>query len=313
MPEAGVTAAPGSRPGRERSALRIVVDSTCDLPDQVDTSDPIRVIPAFLNIDGKSYLDGVDLSRADFYRDLPGYRAQPQTAAPSPARIRSVYQELAKQGATQILSIHVAGRLSATVDVVRSVAAELETPQVTVFDSEHLSLGAGFLAETAARLARAGEPVAAIVRVLRDQGNRTFTFAAFDTLEYLRRSGRVPGLVAGIGDLLRVKPFITLHRGELRLRWVRSWGRAEQELLAAVKSLGALERLGVVHADAGARAARVGEAVGAAFGFHDLPTVDVTPVIGAHAGPGAVGLVAVASETNRPGRSRPSIDKGASP
>lgn len=137
-------------------AVRIVTDSTCDLPTETIAKYGIRVVPLYINVGKKSFLDGVDITREEFYRKLPTFPVHPTTAVLSPQKFRSLYDSLAEEGATDVLSIHVSVALSAVVDVARVATQETKTVPVTVLDSRQLSLGTGFLVETAAILAAEG-------------------------------------------------------------------------------------------------------------------------------------------------------------
>ena len=185
--------------------VRIVTDSTCDLPAEVVAQYGIYVVPLYINIGSKDYLDGVDISREEFYRKLPTYPVQPTTAVPSPQKFHAVYEALADEGASEVLSIHISTALSAVVNVAQLAAKETTSTTVTVFDSRQLSLGMGFQAETAAKLAQAGCSVAEILVSLNDQIKRTHVAAALDTLQFLRRSGRMNSVISTIGELLQIK------------------------------------------------------------------------------------------------------------
>jgi len=131
--------------------IRIVTDSTCDLPPDVLARYGITVVPLYINIGDRGYLDGIDLSREEFYQQLSDPARLPSTAAPGTEMFRRTYEELASENATEILSIHVSGTLSATLSHARLGAAGVKEIPVTVFDSEQLSLGTGFLVMAAAK------------------------------------------------------------------------------------------------------------------------------------------------------------------
>ena len=185
--------------------IRIVTDSTCDLPEQIAAQYGIAIVPLYINFGLESYLDGIDLSREEFYARLPDCDLPPTTAVPGPQRFLQAYQKLAGEGATEILSIHISRSLSAAVDTARLAAREASTP-VTVFDSGSLSLGTGFLVWAAAEAAAQGHAVDEILALIREQAQRTHVFAALDTLEFLRRSGRMSRVMATLGSWLQMKP-----------------------------------------------------------------------------------------------------------
>jgi DegV family protein with EDD domain len=253
----------------------------------------IEVVPIFINIGADSFLDGLDISREDFYSNLPTYDNHPSTAAPGPEMFRRVYERLLAQGATQILSIHVASSLSTTYNSAR-LAAESFQGAVQVFDSQQLTLGLGFLVETAAQALVEGADWKAIVARLEAQVERTYVFAMLDTLEFLRRSGRVNALVAGLGGLLRIKPLLIMHNGTPISERVRTESRARDRLVSLVADLGPLERAALVHTNAPTQAETLRQAAGSLLPPGELWSVRVTPVIGTHIGPGAAGIVCVA-------------------
>jgi len=275
-------------------AIRIVTDSTCDMPADVAAELGITVIPDYINAGDQSYQDGVDLTRREFYERLPGWRVPPTTAAPGVDAFRRVYERLADEGATSILSLHVYDHLSNLANVARLAAAATHSVAVTVLPGSLLSLGGGFIAMGAARAARAGRSLEEVMRVVEDLGQRTYIFASLDTLEFLRRSGRVPHLLARLGSWLNILPLLKVHCGEIGMDLVRTRGRGVERVIRLVEGLGPLERLGVIHTNAPERARELIRQAAHLFPGGQQPwVVDITPVIGAHIGPGAVGLAAL--------------------
>jgi len=276
---------------------RIVTDSACDLPESVAGAYGIVVLPCFINIGDQSYLDGVELSRRRFYEELPHYKSRPTTAAPGIGVFERAYRQLADEGADEVVSVHVSGLLSNTVNVARLTAASSVGVAVYVFDTGQLTLGTGFLALAAARAANKGKSAHEILALLQGMAARVFAFAALDTLEYLRRSGRLSWLQSGFGNLLKVKPIVTIHGGEIRLERVRTNAKAMRRLVSLTGDLGSLAQLAVVHAAAQEKAMELLHRLGPIIPSDESPLcVEVTPVIGTHVGPGSVGLVCVARE-----------------
>jgi DegV family protein with EDD domain len=157
--------------------IQIVTDSTCDLPEAMIAEYGITVVPLYINFGDQSYLDGVELSRQEFYERLPECEPPPTTAAPGPEVYRQAYERLAGEGATEVLSIHISISLSAVVDVARLGAKETEAVPVTVFDSRQLSVGTGFLVLTAAKAVAEGRSMDEIMPRLEEQVSRTHVFA----------------------------------------------------------------------------------------------------------------------------------------
>jgi DegV family protein with EDD domain len=275
--------------------LRIVTDSTCDLPESVIEEHGIRVIPMYINAAGESYQDGVDLPREEFYRRLPEFDPAPTTAAPGPEVFRQAYEQLAEEGASEILSIHISKSLSAVLDVATIAAGQTDRIPVTVVDSRQLSLGTGFLVQLAAQEAARGRSREDVLARLGDQIERTNVFAALDTMEFLRRSGRVSSLVAGFGNLLQIKPLLKMYDGNPTSERVRTSNGATNRILQLLEGCTPLERVALVHTHSPERAEKLLDQVRDLLPEGEILSVDITPVIGAHIGPGAVGFACVSS------------------
>ena len=276
-------------------SIQIVTDSTCDLPASVVAEYGITVIPAYINVGDQSYLDGVELSREEFYRRLPDWEYSPTTAVPGPEVFRQAYERLAGEGATEVLSIHISISLSATLNSAHLAAKETSRVLVTVLDSRQLSLGTGFLVESAAKAAAEGCSMDEIISLLEEQISRTHVFAALDTLEFLRRSGRMNRVVAGLGSALEIKPLLKMYDGNPTSERVRTRGRAIERLMGLLSDLAPLERAALVHTRAPDRAEDLRQGVQHLLPKGEIPSVDITPIIGAHIGPGAVGFACVAA------------------
>lgn len=279
--------------------VKVVTDSTCDLPEEVIKKYDIRVIPLYIHAAGESFLDGVDLTREEFYRRLPDYNHTPTTAAPGVDVFQQAYESLARQGASQIISIHISKSLSAILEVATLAARETTSVPVMVFDSQQLSLGTGFLVETAAKMAAEGASLAQILPVLEDQINRTHVFAALDTLEFLRRSGRVNGLVASFGSLLQIKPLLKMHAGNPTSEKVRTSNGAFNRLIHLLVERAPLEQVALVHTHAHEQAKKLLAKVAHVLPEGVVPSVDITPVIGAHIGPRAIGFACVSARSSQ--------------
>jgi DegV family protein with EDD domain len=273
--------------------IRILTDSTCDLPPETIDRYGIRVVPLYINVGRQGYLDGIDITREEFYQKLPTFPEHPTTAVPSPQKFRAMYDGLAEEGADEVLSIHISSALSAIIDVARVAANDTRSTMVKVIDSRQLSLGTGFLVETAAKMAQAGCRMAEILPVLNDQIQRTYVFAALDTLEFLKRSGRMNGIVAGLGSLLQLKPIMRMYDGQPSAKRVRTRIHATERVIDMLRELGKLERVAIVHSNAHERVAELREKAAGLLPAGDLLTMDITPVLGAHLGPNAVGFAAV--------------------
>jgi DegV family protein with EDD domain len=280
--------------------VRIVTDSTCDLPAETIARYGIHVIPLYINVGNQGYLDGIDISRGEFYTRLPFFPTHPSTAVPSTERFIAAYHALADEGASEVLSIHISTTLSGVLNVASVSAQETTYTHVTVFDSRQLSLGTGFLVETAAKMAAVGNSIAEILHTLNEQVKRIRVFAALDTLEFLKRSGRMNRYLAGLATLLQIKPIMTMHDGKPGSERVRTQDRALKRVVEMLAEAGPMERVAMVHTHASQEILAQLHSMAA----HLLPlgpilTVDITPVIGAHIGPGAVGFAVVQTSNHQ--------------
>lgn len=279
-------------------SVRIVTDSTCDLPETVAAEQGIRVIPLYIHIGHESYLDGVELSRETFYADLPTFASPPTTAAPGIDVFQQVYDRLADEGATGVISIHIAESLSNTVNVARLAAQGTNSVPVKVVDSGQLSLGLGLEALAAAEVARGGGSLDEVEAAANEMIPRTHTFAALSTVDFLKRSGRLTSLQAGLASFFQIVPLLKMNRGVADMERIRTRKKAQRRLIALVEALGELDQVAIVHTGAQERAAALHEEAQHLLPMGLKPIYgQVTPVIGAHIGPGAVGFVCVARQS----------------
>ncbi len=272
--------------------IRVVTDSTSDIPADRVAEYGITVVPAYVNIGDESYLDGIDLSRESFYQRLPSIEEQTTTAAPAPGAFTEVYKRLADEGATQVLSIHVASSLSGMLNTARVGAEAADQVQVTLFDSEQLSMGLGLMAIAAAKAAKEGWTMSDIVAMLESRVSRTHVFGLLDTLEYLRRSGRLNWAEFGLGSLLRIKPIIKVHRGEVEmLDKVRTSKRALDRFIEHISDLAPFEDASLLHTHATDKLDTFRQRTQFLIpGDQRAPAVELTPALGVHIGPGGVGI-----------------------
>jgi DegV family protein with EDD domain len=274
--------------------LGIVTDSTADLPAYLIEQHEIKVIPSILVLEGKEYADGIGISREEFYNRLPALQTPPTTAAPSIGDFITPYHELFSAGCGHILSIHAASQLTSIVNVARQAAAEFGD-KVTVIDSGSLSLGLGFQVLAAAEEAELG--LRSALEAVESNRKRLQVCAALDTMEYLKRSGRVPGAVATLGGLLSIKPMVELLNGEVKpIGAVRTTSQADDRILKLLLERGELQRLAILHTNAEPRARKLLNEMMAHSRMsvpRDILFVNVTAVIGTHLGPNGLGYAAV--------------------
>ena len=271
----------------------IVVDSTADFPDAQDHYPNWRVVPLYVNFGTESYKDGVDLTAAQFYERLRTSPELPTTSQPTPGDFLAAYEELGSY--ERILSVHIASNLSGTFQSAGTAAEQLGDGRVRTIDSESASVATAMLATAVQRRLERGttdEEVDALVeRYLREHG-LLFTV---DTLEFLARGGRIGRAKAFAGQLMNVKPILSIRDGEvIPVKRVRGNRKAFQEFVDAVteqtQDVPGL-RVGIAHADAPERMVQIEKMV---RDLRPQATIEMETmlgaVIGAHAGPGTVGF-----------------------
>ncbi|OGO26789.1 MAG: hypothetical protein A2W33_02400 [Chloroflexi bacterium RBG_16_52_11] len=273
------------------SGIAIVTDGTADIPDELLAHYTIHVVPTYVIIGGKSYIDGVDITRNEFYEGLPQMEPLPTTAAPSSGEFQQLYASLVDKGYDQVLSIHCSSLLSGIYNAA-CIAAQAVGNHIRVVDSQFLSLGLGFQVLAAAEAA-VTHPIESILDILNEVRPRVRVIAMLDTLEYVRRSGRVSWARARIGNLLNLKAFIEVKEGKvLSLGEGRTRQKSIERLLELVRKLGPLERLAILHSNAEQDARRMLSELDPLLPSEPL-IVNVTTVIGVHVGPNGLGIAAV--------------------
>jgi len=274
--------------------IGIVTDSTADLPTYLIEQYEIHVVPTILVLEGKEYADGIGITREEFYNRLPSLQTPPTTAAPSIGDFTTPYETLLTSGCDHVISIHAASQLTTIVNVARQAAKEFPD-KVTCIDSGSLSLGLGFQVLAAAEETETG--LRSALDAIESARKRLQVSAALDTMEYLKRSGRVPGVIAALGGMLSIKPMIELKDGEVKpIGAVRTTKQADERILNSLLGLGDMERLAILHTNAEPRARqllnelmnRVRKSIP-----RDILFVNVTAVIGTHLGPNGIGFAAV--------------------
>ncbi len=280
--------------------IGLVTDSPADLPLDLAESHQIEVIPAILIIEDREYVDGVDITREQFYAQLPSMRRHPTTAAPSPLDFAAHYQKLLADGCEHIISIHTAEKLTSLPSFARNAARDFDG-RVTVLESGSLTLGTGFQVLAAAEAIAQGSGLDAVLLQVRSTRQRVRVAAALDTMDYLRRSGRVPAAITAIGGLLSIKPVVELREGAVKpISAARTTSQATSALLEFLRNLGSLERLAILHTNAEARAREFLSMLMKDKSRRNIPAeirlLNVTSLIGAHLGPNGLGFAAVKKE-----------------
>lgn len=276
--------------------VAVVTDSTSSLPPDLAARHGVAVVPLQVVLDGRALAEGVEVTAADVVRALSGRGSRVTTSRPSPAVLAAAYAGAAERvGAEAVVAVHLSGELSGTVEGARLAASALEGLDVRVVDSRLIAMGLGFSALAAAQAAERGAGLNEVVAAAEARAARTSVLLYADTLEHLRRGGRIGAAAHLLGAALAVKPLLHVVDGETALlEKVRTAGRA----LARLEDV-AVERAGdarvdvvVHHLAALDRAQALGERLGRRVpDVRSLRVLEVSAAVGAHTGPGTVGVV----------------------
>lgn len=272
--------------------IAIVTDSTADLPPDITSKNNIIVIPAILIVDGKSLVDGDGITREAFYSRLPTMRIPPTTATPSLGTFEETFENLLMSGYESILSIHVSSMLSGIYNMAKTAAQSFKDC-VKVIDSGQLSLGIGYQVLAATEAVSKGMKLDGIIQEVEKVRQRVRVVAMLDTLEYVRRSGRVTWAKARIGNLLNIKPFMEVKEGQvLSLGQVRTRKKGINSLIEIFLRTGSVEKLSILHTNAEKDAQNLLSRLKSNLPEPPL-IVNVTTIVGTHIGPNALGFAVV--------------------
>jgi DegV family protein with EDD domain len=277
-------------------SIAVVTDSTACLTEELVASSGVRVVPIHVIVDGRTYLDGVDITSDEVAAALSGGKSV-TTSRPTASQFLEAYTEAAGSGAEAILSVHLSASLSGTYDAARLAARDAPVP-VEVMDSRTIAMGLGFAALDAASAAAAGADIADVAHAARGTADAGQVLFYVDTLEFLRRGGRIGKASALLGSALRVKPLLHVVDGEVApLEKARTANRALGRLadLAVGAAADRPVKVAVQHLDAAERAhamaARLSEQL-----HCEVLICEVGAVMGVHVGPGLVAVAVVPSD-----------------
>lgn len=273
--------------------VKIVTDSTVDLSAEEADKYNINIVPLPILIDGREYLDRINITPSQFVEKLKRSNEMPKTSQPPIGKFIELYKKLVEDG-SHIISIHMAGELSGTVRSAESAAKHVN-PNITVIDSRYISRALGFQVLEAAKMAMQGKAVEEIVNRLKEIRRDTFLYVTVDTLDYLVKGGRIGRGKAIIGSLLHIKPIATLTEGQYTpVTKVRSNSQIVKFLtkqLIANTSGKEIVQVHIVHVDAFDLAAALRESILAVNDKLVIGIGETTPIISAHTGPGAIGFM----------------------
>lgn len=272
--------------------IAVVTDSVATIPDALVEELGIHVVPIVLNFSGRSYRDGVDLTPTEFYRLLATADPPPTTSTPSVGDLAAIY-EAAARDAAGVVGVHVTSELSSVYETAVMAGRMLEGVPVRVIDSRSATMAQGFVALEAARVAGAGGDLDAIAARAEAVAGKARFFAFLETLEYLQRGGRIGGVAAMMGNALHVKPVLHVVSGRVEaFARPRTRRRATQTLLDTMTAQVGDRPVhaAVLHADCEEDALELRKRVADRFDCLELLVAEFTPVMGAHTGPGVLGL-----------------------
>ncbi len=280
--------------------IYIVTDSTSDIPEDRLAEFPIIVVPLYVTVNGHSYQDKIDLTREEFYRMLPTSDPHPTTATPSPNQFIEAYEKAVEQGAEAIFSIHISETLSATVDSARTAAKQFTRVPVYAVDSGNLSMAEGLIVMKAAQAAKEGKSVEEIQAVIDSVIPRTHAYAKLDTIDYLKRGGRMSSIQHSVVSILGIKPILKMNNHVSKMEIARTKSKAfERVLSTALENFPYAEMYGITHANV---AGQVDELVRRLReimpGMPEPMITEVTPTLGTHVGPGALCVNWIESEAH---------------
>ncbi|MBM3660551.1 MAG: DegV family protein [Actinobacteria bacterium] len=270
--------------------VRVVTDSACDLSDTLVEAMRIEVVPLSIRFGDEELVDREELSPEDFWDRLRSSTTLPETSAPSAGKFEERFRGLVDRGATGIICINLSSRLSATMQAAQVAAnAVRDDCPIVVIDSRTVSMGLGALCLTAARRAADGAKLEEIVEDVLSRRDRTRLFGALDTLEYLKKGGRIGNARALLGSMLSIKPIVEVHEGAVEEAGkVRTRSKA-LHLLAEKAKAQPIDSLAVLHGQA-PDVEDLLDMLSGIFPRDDIVTGLVGPVIGTHAGPGVIGV-----------------------
>jgi len=272
--------------------IALVTDSSCDIPRDLVAAHQIHVVPNILIIDGQSIEDDENYSRRDFYLQLPEMASFPTTSTASVGTYQKLYENILSSGHGQVLSIHCSKELSGIFNAASTAANALEG-QVVIVDSRQVSLGLGFQVLEAADAIAKGESLKSILEHLNTLRSRVRVVAMLDTLEYVRRSGRVSWARARLGAMLNLKPFVEVIDGNVfSMGQVRTRRKGINRLVDQMRTTTAMNRFAVLHTNAKREALGILDQLAPDVLTPPL-VVNVTTAIGAHVGPQGLGFAAL--------------------
>ncbi len=271
--------------------IRFIADSTCDIPPDVLQKWNIVIIPAFVNYGGASYADdGKELDRVAYYDQLASMTTQPSTAAPAPGLTEAIITKVAAE-CDHVVMLTVPEKLSGIYNAFRLGASSLPPDKYTLIDSGSTTMAMGFQVLVGAEVAAETGDVTAVVDAIERAHRNIRLYAAPESMTYLRRSGRVGWAAAGAATLLQIKPIVSLTDGVVEsTARVRTFGKAVEKMVELALEQAPLDRLALLHTNNPEGAQDMRRQMGSAVPAETY-IINVTPVLGTHVGPKALGVI----------------------
>jgi DegV family protein with EDD domain len=274
--------------------IRIVTDSTANVPPDIVAQYGISVIPLKVTFGGHAYRDGVDINTEEFYRLLQESDHLPQTSQPSSGEFLDLYSAILTEE-SDIVSIHISSELSGTMNSAQMAREMLPNPErIHLVDSRFTALATGMMVIAAAEAAHAGKSTQEILRLLNHMIQTTMLYFAVDTLEYLEKGGRIGGAAAFLGTMMKIKPLLCFEDGSISaVEKVRTKSKVTCRMLDLVEQqVGADTPVwaGVIHTNASSDAEELADRLASRFHCLRAYLADAGPTLGTHGGPGCLGL-----------------------
>ncbi len=272
-------------------AIKIVTDSSADLPEEVAKELGITVVPLYVRFGNDVYRDGIEISGDEFYRRLQSDPIHPSTIQPSPQDFFDVYQKLGPE-ADGIVSIHISSKLSGTCNSALQGKKMIEEGcPIEVIDSQTLTMGLGLIVMAAAKAAKAGRSMPEVVDEVKQMIPRVHLLFTLDTLKYLALGGRIGKAKALLGAVLNVKPILAIKEGEVvPAGQVRSRSKGIDRLVDFVQGASSIQDLAIIYNTTLNEAQTLAEHIAPLFAKEQIMTARLGPVLGVHAGPGALAI-----------------------
>lgn len=282
------------------SSIAVIVDTDASLPEDVAAAYGIRQVPIAVHFGEETFKTGVDIDDEALFERVDQVGALPTTSAPAPGDFLNAYKAAFEEGADAVLCLCVSSAVSGTYKAALAARDLIPERDITVVDTQSISMGQGFMAIAAAEALRSGASRDEAIAQAESVRGCTSLFGALSTLKYLAMSGRVGHLAAGMASVLRVKPILTLQNGKLEmLERVRTRRRAWERMIELTRQAldgHSIERMALLHVDAEEDALQFGEQMRDAFTCPDeFILAELTPGLSVHTGAGIVGVVCVAS------------------